>query len=377
MPDESEVSLHESLENAFNEHAPEGEVPGGAAAEPASTPATEAARATSSDAAGRTRDEAGRFARKPEAAGEADGEAARVPAKPAGAATPSTVPSAGARTAQDQTGQPDPYGKAPQSWKPGAREGFAALPAPIREEIHRREREVARAAQEHATARNVSTYVQRLQQQFAPALQAEGVDALTASANLMNLASRLRFGTPVEKARIAADIVRNYGVDVVALAAALDGAQNVQSQAQTGMQFRDPRVDQLLSQLQSAQMERSQGLQQRAEYSVESFGADPKNEFFNDVRYDMGDLMELAAKRGIDMSIAQAYERACLMHPEISKVLAAREAATRAGNGNGSSIQRARAAASSVRGTPASGSTPPPTDLRGAIESAIEQVAGR
>ena len=216
--------------------------------------------------------------------------------------------------------------------------------------------------------------MQRLQQQYAPALQAEGVDALTASANLMQLASRLRFGTPVEKARIAADIVRNYGVDVVALAAALDGAEAQAGQRQQAMQFQDPRVDQLLQQLNAAQQERQQSIYTQAESNVEQFGHG--KDFFEDVRADMGDLMELAAKRGIDMSLDQAYERACLMNPEIAQIMAARAAAGRAGNGK-PSIQRAKAAASSVRGTPTQASTPPPTDLRGAIEQAIEQVGER
>jgi hypothetical protein len=245
----------------------------------------------------------------------------------------------------------------------------------VRAEVYRRERESERAVHESATARQVSTYVQRLQQQFAPALHAEGVDALTASANLMQLASRLRYGTPVEKAQLAAQIVTNYGVDVVALAAALDGQQVAgQRNPQQAMTYQDPRVDQLLSQLQQAQVDRTTQVQQRAVSDVESFGKN--KEFFEDVREDMGDLMELLAKRGVDMTLDQAYERACSMNPEIAKVIAARGAARTVGNGN-SSIQRARAAASSVRGTPNQSSTPAPTDLRGAIEAAIEQVGGR
>ena len=191
--------------------------------------------------------------------------------------------------------------------------------------------------------------MQRLQQQYAPALQAEGVDALTASANLMGLASRLRFGTPVEKASIAADIVRNYGVDVVASAAALDGAQAQQGQQANAMQYHDPRVDQLLTQLQTAQAQREETMRTQAVNGVEAFGQG--KDFFEDVHVDMGDIMELSAQRGVDMTLQQAYDRACLMNPEIAKILAAREAAKSAGNGK-PSIQRSRNAASSVRGTP-------------------------
>lgn len=230
--------------------------------------------------------------------------------------------------------------------------------------------------QESAQARQVHEYLGQLQQNFAPALQAEGVDVLTASANLMQLSSRLRFGTPPEKAMLAAQIIRNYGVDVNALADALDGipAQAQPGQMQQAPMMQDPRVDQLFEQLSQMRQSREQQIVQKATAEVESFG-DGK-EFFEDVREDMADILDLATKRGIDLPLDQAYERACRLHPEISKVLAAREKASQAGNQNRSTRQ-AKEAASSVRGTPSGVSTSAPTTLRSQIEAAMEEVGGR
>ena len=352
MPD----TLRESLDAAFDEHTPESTEtpapapPAPAPAPPSDAPPPPAGDETPAQAAQRERDEHGRFAKG---------------AKPVVSQQPPVEPPPVV----------DQFAKPPQSWKPGAREAWAAIPADVRAEIYRRERESERVVQEHSQARQVTNFVQRLQTQFAPALQAEGVDVMTASANLMQLASRLRYGTPVEKAQLAAQIVTNYGVDVVALAAALDGqAVAGQQRPQQAMAYQDPRVDQLLAQLQAAQTSRAEAVQSRAVSDVETFGNG--KDFFEDVREDMGDIMELAAKRGIDLSLEQAYDRACAMNPEVAKVVAARKAARGAGNGN-SSIQRSRAAASSVRGTPNQSSTPAPTDLRGAIEAAIEQVGER
>lgn len=244
----------------------------------------------------------------------------------------------------------------------------------MRAEVHRREKEAARVVQESAQARQVTEYVSKLQQQFAPALQAEGVDALTASANLMNLASRLRFGNRVEKAQLAAQIITNYGVDVEALAMVLDG-QTPQQQGQAQQMMTDPRVDKLLAELSGLKQQREQAVVERAVGEVEAFGEG--KEFFEDVREDMADLLEVAARRGIDLSLDQAYERACQMQPEISKVLAARAAAQNAGTAQ-QSTQRARAAASSVRGTPSGVSTnSQPDSLRAAIEAAIDDSSGR
>ena len=247
------------------------------------------------------------------------------------------------------------------------------MPPDVRAEVYRREKEAARIVQESHQARGVTEYVQQLHQRYAPALQAEGVDVLTAAANLMDLSSRLRFGQPHEKAALAAQIIRGYGVDVEALAAALDGQPQPQGQGQQQM-MQDPRVDQLLAELNGIKQQRVEAVQQKAVTEVESFGEG--KEFFADVREEMADLLEVAARRGIDLSLEQAYERACKMQPDIAKVLEAREAAQRAGTGR-RSTQQARLAASSVRGSPGSGPSSQPDNLRGAIEAAIEQVGGR
>jgi hypothetical protein len=247
----------------------------------------------------------------------------------------------------------------------------------VRAEVHRREKEASHVMQETAQARQVHDYLSHLQQNFAPALQAEGVDVLTASANLMQLSSRLRFGTPPEKAQLAAQIIRNYGVDVNALADALDGipAQHAQpGQMQQQPMMQDPRVDQLFEQLSAMRQNREQQIVAKATSEVETFG-DGK-EFFEDVREDMADILDLATKRGIDLPLDQAYERACRLHPEISKVLVAREKAAQAGNLKGSTL-KARDAASSVRGTPSGVSTAQPSTLRASIEAAMEEVGGR
>lgn len=263
----------------------------------------------------------------------------------------------------------DPYVRAPQSWKPGAREAWQSLPADVRAEVYRREGEAARVMQESAQAREVASFADQLAQRYAPALQAEGVDVGTAAANLFETASQLRFGSPVVKAQVAARIIQAYGVDVEALAYVLEGSVGRPPPQQQQAPYQDPRVDQLFSRLNSMAQQRAQAKAEHANAEVAQF-ADGR-EFFEDVRHDMADLIDLAAKRGIDLPLDQAYERACSMHPEISKVLAARGAARNAGTGR-QSTQRARAAASSVRGTPVASTEAPPDTLRGAIEAAIE-----
>lgn len=240
----------------------------------------------------------------------------------------------------------------------------------------RRERETAVTLQETAQARQVVGALQHLQQEFAPALQAEGVDVLTASRNLMQVSARLRFGTPHEKAATVAQIMQAYGVDVPTLDAILSNQPVPQQAQQQSQQLRDPRLDGLLSQIAQARQAQIQETTRQAVSEVEQFGS--SKEFFPNVRSMMADILEISARRGIDMSLEEAYDRACKLDPEVSKVLAQRTAAGAQQNGNPSTA-RNRAAASSVRSTPAvgGGAAPGPENLRGAIEAAWDNAAGQ
>jgi hypothetical protein len=162
-------------------------------------------------------------------------------------------------------------------------------------------------------------------------------------------------------------------VDVAALDAALVnamGGQGGQPQQVPQQQFQDPRVDQLLGALQQREAQQVQRIRDDAVREVQNFGKG--KDFFADVREDMADILELAARRGLDMTMEQAYERACRMNPEISRIIAQREAAGAARSGQ-SPIERAKLASSSVRSTPSN--TPmqgasQPGNLRGDIEAA-------
>jgi len=134
-------------------------------------------------------------------------------------------------------------------------------------------------------------------------------------------------------------------------------------------------VDQLLTHLQTAQQQRAAAVQQKVQADMASF--QQSHEFFDDVRRDMGDLMEMFHNRGVALSLDEAYDKAVKLHPEISAVLQQREAAKAAGNAQ-ASTQRAKDASSSVRSNPAGATSAAPGDtLRGAIEAAYSAASRR
>lgn len=327
--------------------------------------------------AARARDATGRFAKGAAAAKAVPAKEVTTSKGPAKAVAPAVAPESGRVAAAVSPPPVAPELKAPQSWKPLAREKWGAAPPEIQAEVARREREMSVAMQESSKARD---FHQEMQSVFAPymgMIQAEGGTPAKAVASLLQTAAALRTAPPAHRAELVANMCHTFGIPFDALDAALArrfGQPASQGQAQQHQQQMDPaaiaqQVEQQL--MQKLQGQRTQATAQRAQTEVQQFISSGEAEFLDDVREEMADMMDLAARRGRPMTIKDAYTRAVQLHPELSEVLKQREAAKAAANAN-ASTQRARAAASSVRSQPASpGSAKQPEDVRGALQAAI------
>jgi hypothetical protein len=308
--------------------------------------------------------------------------------RPGAAAGP---PPRGALPATETTDQPpvDPTGRAPQAWRALAREAYAKLDKlgpedsrVIREELHRREREVNQRLSQDAPARELARAFQDTVQPFVHLIP-PGKHPLQSIQGLMQTAAALQTGSPQQRAVIAANIIRGYGVDIDMLAAALDGQQVPGQAGQTaqGAGY-DPRVDQLWQMLQERDRKQaeSQRAQEAAELAEIRSGYEKfaeTHEFFEDVREEMADIINLSAARGVPIDDETAYTRAVAFHPELAQLVRQRELAGEATNPQGSTA-RARAAAVSVKPAAAArSSVVSPTDLRGTVAAAFEKAVGR
>jgi hypothetical protein len=250
----------------------------------------------------------------------------------------------------------------------------------VQKEVARREYEMARYVNESSAARNIAERFTQTIQPFLGTIQAEGVDPLTAVRNLMSVTQTLRSGTQYEKAQTLAQIVKVYGIDIQALDSALVGAEPPAG-SQQQMPDVNAAVQQALAPLyQAAHNQRQQIVQQaegEARTELETFAADPANEFFQDLRQEMADIIELGERRGRDISIADAYKQAAMLHPEVSKVMLARQQGANARQLT-QNAQRARSAAVSVRGAAPVGNPagPEPSSIRESIEAAIQAHSG-
>ncbi|HAM41749.1 MAG TPA: hypothetical protein DCP69_10565 [Candidatus Omnitrophica bacterium] len=266
----------------------------------------------------------------------------------------------------------EPAIKAPQSWKPLAREKWASIPAEVQAEVARREREVTTTLQEVAKTRKEHAEFAQTVAPYMGMIQAESSTPIQAVANLLQTAAALRTAPPAHKAQLVAQLVKQFGVPIDALDAALSGQAMPQGQAQ--QQYRPPEdTAKIVEQVIAKRLEAVQA--SRAEKELSTFA--DSHEFFADVREDMADLIEVASRRNVAMTPEQAYTRAIALHPEIGDVLKQRDSAKASATAQ-ATTQRAKAAASSVKSSPAAGgNAAQPRGIREQLEAAAATLSGR
>jgi len=257
------------------------------------------------------------------------------------------------------------------------------LPPDVRAEVARREAEMQRTLQETSEARKFAEQLNRVISPYQAFISAENSNPLQAIDNLMGTAARLRTGTAPELAQLMAGMVKQFGVGrfggqfIEALDSALAGevprVDPQQAQLQQAIQQQLAPVQQFMTQFQQAQAAQAERAQNEAASEVQQFLE--RAEFGEDVREDMADLLEIAQRRGRDLSLQDAYRQACLANSRVRQVLEGR-AKQRGAQQLTGAAQKAKAAAVSVSGAPAlAAPQAESSSIRSAIEAAIAASA--
>jgi len=350
---------------------------------PAQETTNETTESTASDeqptADERARDESGRFA-------------PRTAANPENKVSESgqQKPTEGQELATQPVVQPTTEqqgARPPVSWTPTAREEWAKVPPLVQQEVMRREREITQTLAQTAEARNLHTEFNKTVQPFMGDIQAEGSTPMKAVENLMNTAAWLRRGNTQQKANVVANIIRSYGVDITALDEILAGGGGYSGQAPTSQQGVDPNLmsafeqklapmQQFINQLQEKLKVAEERGTQEITQSTEQFLNDPKNEFAWDLKDDMADILDMAAKRGLQMSLQEAYSRATMLHPDISKILESRRTVPEPLSPAAIRAKQAASASISNSGAPNAGDEDDDGtgDLRSDLKSSMRKV---
>lgn len=282
--------------------------------------------------------------------------------------------------------------KPPASLTPAAREHWASVHPEIQREFLRREQEIQRALQQTAGARQFTQKMTEVLNPYLPLIQGNGGDPFSFIGNLLHASNALTYGAPQFKAQVVAELVKQFGVNIEMLDAALaglpvsgDGQQQEQllPKVQQMLHQQLAPVHQFISQIESQRRQAFESAYEKERETVERLASDPKYEFLDDVRDIMADLMEISAQRGIDLGYEEAYEQACRLHPEVKRVIVSRNSAHQQQSQAAKmteAAQRAKTAAVSVSGAPAVGVPKAPEaptgDLRASIEAAISALSG-
>jgi hypothetical protein len=262
--------------------------------------------------------------------------------------------------------------KAPVSWKAGVRQEWDKLPKSVQEEVIRREKNIAGILEATAEDRRYSQELRQVTRPYEPIIAAQGVSVPQAINNLMQTASGLMMGTPQQKAEIVKNIIKAHDVSIDILDQMLVGQTSPELQQQSQLaQMLEQRlapINQFMNTIQQQRNQYQQTTQQEAQNEVDTFGQ--SHEFFEDVRLDMADLMDLARNRGVTMTLDEAYDRAVMMNPELRQIAISKQRQEGAGMRQQRLAEKRRTASSVRGGPPAAPSQGEPKSIRGALEAA-------
>jgi len=275
--------------------------------------------------------------------------------------------------------------KAPQSWRNAPRAKWAALDPEVRSEVMRREKEISRTLSETANERQVAKSFNQAIQPFMGRIQSMGIEPVQAVHELLKADYTLTTAPKAQRASFMAKLIKDYDVDVVELDRALSGqgpVDPVQSQVDRLVQERLRPVMQFMETQNQTVRQQQEQSQKSLVDQIAAMENDPKFSEFDAVREDMADLIEISAKRGVYLSLEQAYSRAITMNPEVNQRVSQRtESQRRAATAQeaNSRAQKSLNASSSVRGAPGGTTSGVVTgnDRRATIEAAFSQTEGR
>jgi hypothetical protein len=262
--------------------------------------------------------------------------------------------------------------RAPESWKPVAKESWGKLPAEVRDEVVRREREIVMTLQNTAGARRLAEQYHAAVAPFEMMVRTEGSDMITATRELFGQAAILRIGTPVQKAQLVAGVIKRFNVPIKDLDTLLVGevVPDEDSKIAQIIQQQLAPVRQFMNTIEGVRTQREKQVDSSIETEIVTFANDKANEFFFDVKDEMADLIELATRREQPITLRQAYDKAVSMNDGVQQVVVKR---------NQEKIANAKRAGSSLpsRGAPISSPHTGGDDIRGDLLAAFDTLASR
>lgn len=235
--------------------------------------------------------------------------------------------------------------KAPQSWSAAEKAHWDKIPAEVQAVIARREEEAHRGITQLGMDASLGKQLKEVISPYLPMIRADGGTEAGAVRDLLQTAYILRTANAEQKIGVIRHIAGQFGVD---LAVAAQGVQQVNPevhQLQT-------KIAQLEGRFVSAEQQQHQQVQGQAQTIIEAFAADPKNEFYEQVKPAMAQLLV----GGLAKDMQEAYDMACHAIPDVRSTILTRQTADAEAKRAAEAKAKAdakRRAAGSISGSPA------------------------
>ena len=274
---------------------------------------------------------------------------------------------ANSEAGQIQADAPAPVDEAPKGLSIGMRENWKNLDSQTKDEFRRYEERIGGMAQKYAHDARRAQAMDKVMQPYSQLMQMNG-GPQNILPGLLQTGAALQTGNEVERARTVASLINQFQVNPAQVAGFLKGesvepTQNEQMQQMVSQQMAP--MQQELQQLRQRDMQMRQQGQEQIKGKIREFAQ--ANEFYGDLSETMADIMDIAARNGREMGLQEAYDAAAWQHPEIRKVMLARQSQGQ--------VQQRKRAASSIHGTPGGeGSSAGPADLRSTLEQAFQNA---
>jgi hypothetical protein len=254
---------------------------------------------------------------------------------------------------EGKTQAPSPVHEAPSSWSAPAKAKWSTLDPSIQAEIVRREQNM------HEGGQKWSEEKRRYEETFAPVREAARKSGIDEHEGMRRLIAANEF---LDRDPVGAIqwLAQAYGVDLQNMS-----AQPARPQA-------DPMLTQLSQEVSFLKSDLEQRTMRDIQSQIDAFKNAPGHEHFDDVKETMGKLLQ----NGLAEDMEDAYQKAVWQTASVrEKLIAAQTAPAVQIDRARQQVDKAKKAAISLSGSPASGAAPAPKQDYETVEEAARAAA--
>ena len=257
---------------------------------------------------------------------------------------------------------------APATWRKEASATWASLPSEAKAEILKREADIFKGLETYKADATFARGIKHVLAPYEQIMQQSGVNPVQHISGLLQAHHILATGTPQSKLAFFQQLARDYRIDLAPPADPADAP------------YVDPTVLALRQDLEAVQSRLARSDQARQasivdenRRQVDSFAADTKNPYFNEVADDM----VLLLNKGLATTLQQAYDEAVWRNPVVRAKEIARTTAAASPPATPVVTQVAKAKAATAANVKTSAKSGSATTPLGSLDDTLKETLAK